>query len=244
MQMENMHVKLLRELHLGPAQWSGLAACWDEWLAQKRGLNRSAEFALDALDSLPDRLPITLDHMSHIARLAAADHPRSSHQKASPATPTRPLVVDPHCKMHAGHACCAERAQARPQGSEVCGFAPRAGGGDGVNLDGRDVDGLGAGALLLGSDPRCVLHAADALRRLWRVQDAETRLQAAVLAHHRQPGGVLEARQLAQECRVNLELGHSAVDWLAMCQIAATRARRRELRRWPAVLGKPLPERI
>lgn len=236
MQTENMHMRIFRKLKMSPEQCSQMAACWHTWLARRRALNATVDSAQQLLNTLPKTLDIPLDHLSHISQIAA-DPQTVCTNCARSASATAQLA------MHEGHECsgtCSagpadggRRSERVKRACEVCGAV----------MDTTEVGENEPGGML-GADHGSTCRAAEALRQLWRMLDADASLAVSVMALQRQPGGILGAWQLTLECQTNMEHGNAPIDRLVLCQLAAAQERRQELLRWPAVLVNPLPVHI
>lgn len=81
---------------------------------------------------------------------------------------------------------------------------------------------------LLGAAQEFSAHAAEALRLLWYVQEAEIGVTNALICERLQPGRVLSLQQQLRlySCHL-LFLGAPFVDFLALCQHALTHQRRK-----------------
>ena len=96
----------------------------------------------------------------------------------------------------------------------------------------------------LGAGAGAMCSAAEAVRLLLGMQDADGALSVSAVAMHLQPGALLDVGRLAWIARKTLLHGCPMIDHLVLCQLAAIQLRRQEMWRWPAVLGAPLPERM
>lgn len=236
-QVENAHVKLIRELRLSRSQQADMAACWNAWLKQRTALNHFHTSCHNLLDTLPASLQIPWCHLRHIEQLASGTVTRGAAARLC-------IACMQKChggtgRMHEGCACTCKCC-----GGTNCGGAVGwAGAVDACTGCGGAVVGEEA-KRPLGADVDGMCRAAEALRVLWRMQDSETDVAVTLVALQQQPGPLQDAWQLARVYRTNLEQRGPVFDTLLLCQLAAMQVRRNELRRWPAVLGKPLPERM
>lgn len=230
MQVENAHVKLIRGLHMSRAQQADMAACWNAWLKQRIAQNSFTSSCHTLLDTLPGTLPIPRHRLHHIAQLASGTAATGVAARLCLA-----CTQNHHgARMHESGACACGGAVERGCGAGSMDACAGCGG----------AVGSGEVEQPLGADAEGMCRAAEALRVLWRMQESDTDIAVALLALQQQPGALLGATQLARVCRTNLEERGPVYDTLLLCQMAAMQVRREGLLRWPAVLGKPLPERM
>lgn len=226
MQAENMHVHLYRDLRISPEQAFRFAAVWHRWLRDRRALGGIRTAALAILNTLPASVP-TLD-FTHISRLASG-----SVQHVHVCTYCAGAGAHAELAAHAGHACSHKEGRHRVCDGPVCSSC-------GAAVDGGEGDAPG----LLGEDYRSTCRAAAAMRHLRHLLDAATKVSLSLMSTQWQPGGVMTAQQLTCMARRALRSNGPPIDFMVLCQLAATQERRWELRRWPEVLTKPLPLRM